>query len=109
MTISEAILSFPGLEGTSANFLEKVLTVRSIKGADAYGAELDKLVNLCAADLYAFVGNQPDFTENKLTMTYPRSFYLKTAKSLYVANGEPEKANLINKIVVPRGKANNGW
>jgi len=109
MTISEAILSFPGLEDTSANFLTKVLTVRSISGAGTYSDEVDTKVNLCAADLYAFVGNRPDFSENKLSETYPRSYYISTARSLYNANGEPEKASALNKIVVPRGKANSSW
>ena len=109
MTISEAILSFPGLEDVSANFLTKTLTTRALVGTGEYSAEVDKSVNLAAADLYVFVGNAPDFTENKLSITYPRSFYLKTAARLYTDNGEPEKASSLKIKIVIRGKASNKW
>lgn len=52
----------------------------------------------------------PDFTENKLSITYPRAWYDATAKRLYREGGEPEKAELIgNKIEVPKGRARNRW
>lgn len=54
------------------------------------------------------VGGLPDFTENKLSITYPRTWYDAMAKRLYKEGGEPEKAELIgNKIEVPKGKARN--
>ncbi len=60
---------------------------------------------LVAADLYSMVGGLPDFTENKLSITYPRAWYDATAKRLYREGGEPEKAELIgNKIEVPKGR-----
>ena len=59
---------------------------------------------------YSMVGGLPDFTENKLSITYPRSWYDATAKRLYREGGEPEKAELIgNKIEVPKGRARNRW
>jgi len=57
-----------------------------------------------------WVGGLPDFTENKLSITYPRAWYDATAKRLYREGGEPEKAELIgNKIEVPKGRARNRW
>lgn len=93
-TIRDTILSFPGLDD-SDRYLDKVLTDRSLDGAAAYTKEEGKTVNLCAADLYAVVGNNPDFTENKLSITWSSVDYLKTAARLYRENGEPEKANAI--------------
>ncbi len=109
MTVSEAILSFPGLGDTSANFMTKTLAVRSLTGSDSYSVEVDKTVNLAAADLYVFVGNSPDFSENKLSITYPREYYLKTAARLYTDNGEPEKANSLKTRIVVKCKAKSKW
>ena len=110
MTISEAILSFPGLEDVPANFLEKTLIVRSLNGSDSYSKEIDKQVNLAAADLYVFIVNQPDFTENKLSMTYPRKYYINTAVRLYLAGGEMDNANKVNgKKITVQGKATSKW
>ena len=53
--------------------------------------------------------NSPDFTENKLSMTYPRSYYIQTARRLYIENGEPEKAAKIGKRIIVKGKARNAW
>lgn len=90
-TIRDTILSFPGLDD-SDRYLDKVLTDRSLDGAAVYTKEDGRTVNLCAADLYAVVGNNPDFTENKLSVTWSSVDYLKTAVRLYKENGEPEKA-----------------
>lgn len=90
-TIRDTILSFPGLDD-SGLYLDKVLTDRSVDGAAVYTKEDGKTVNLCAADLYAVIGNNPDFTENKLSITWSSVDYLKTAVRLYRENGESEKA-----------------
>lgn len=109
MTIREAILCFPGVSD-GEDFLDKILIDRSINGADGYTASSIKTVNLAAADVYAVLGGLPDFSENKLSMTYPRDWYTQKAKELYTANGEPENAaTLGKKIVIPRGKAPNLW
>ena len=42
--------------------------------------------------MYAMIGNNPDFTENKLSVTWSSVDFLKTAARLYRQNGEPEKA-----------------
>lgn len=108
-TIRDTILSFPGLDATDC-FLNKVLTDRSLNGADPYTLERGKTVNLAAADMYRFIGGLPDYTEYKQSESYPRSWYNEMAKSLYIENGEPEKANLIGKkIRVPRGRAPKSW
>jgi hypothetical protein len=53
--------------------------------------------------------NSPDFTENKLSVSHPRSYYIQTAKQLYIENGEPEKAAKLGKKIIIRGRARNAW
>ncbi len=109
MTVKETILSFPGLDDCG-KFLEKILVDRSVDGAANYSVSLETTVNLAAADLYAFVGGLPDFTENELSISYPRSWYTEKAKQLYRENGEAKKALTIGKqITVPRGKSGRSW
>ncbi len=108
MNVSETILAFPGLDEGS-NHLEKILIDRAVDGAVNYTTDLMTTVNLCAADLYASIGGLPDFSENKLTVKYPRAWYTKRAKELYRANGEPEKALALVRSKVPRGKASRSW
>ena len=108
-TIRETILTYPGVE-EGESYLDTVLVDRSLDGAVDYTATDKKLVCLSVADVYAMIGGLPDFSENKLSITYPRSWYTQKAKELYIANGEPEKANALGKkIVVPRGKAPRSW
>ena len=47
--------------------------------------------------------NSQDFSENKLSITHPRSFYIQTAKQLYIENGEPEKAAKLGKRIIIKG------
>lgn len=108
-TVRDTILTYPGIE-EGDSYLDTVLVDRSIPGADNYTADQKQSVQLAVADVYAFLGGLPDFTENKLSISYPRSWYTQKAKELYIANGEPEKANALGKsIKVPRGKASNSW
>lgn len=108
-TIRETILSYPGASD-GEDFLDTVLTDRSITGADSYTVKEQQTVRLAVADLYAMLGGLPDFTENKLSMTYPRSWYTQKAKELYTENGEPEKAaSTGKKITIPRGRASQSW
>ena len=108
-TIRDTILAYPGLADCE-DFLDNVV----LPGRGLEGTEDSKTIDiqkqkLVAADLYSMVGGLPDFTENKLSITYPRSWYDATAKRLY-REGEPEKAELIgNKIEVPKGRARNRW
>lgn len=106
-TIRDTILSFPGLDD-SERYLDKVLTDRSLDGAAAYTKEKGEIVNLCAADLYAVVGNNPDFTENKLSVTWSSVDFKSAAARLYRENGEPEKADALlpkKKSIYLTGKA----
>lgn len=108
-TIRETILTYPGIE-EGESYLDTVLVDRSLDGAASYTADLKQPVQLAVADVYAFLGGLPDFTENKLSITYPRSWYTQKAKELYIANGEPAKANALGKsIKIPRGKAPKSW
>ena len=108
-TIRNTILSFPGL-ASGEDFLETVLIDRSLDGAANYTASNKSVARLAVADVYSMIGGLPDFSENKLSMTYPRSWYTQKAKELYVENGEPEKAAKLGKnIKVPRGKASRSW
>ena len=88
-TVRYTILAFPALDECE-EYLEKVvLPNRSLDGAVEYTPSKDmKSVNLAAADMYAMIGNNPDFTENKLSVTWSSVDFLKT----YRQNGEPEKA-----------------
>lgn len=92
-TVRDTILAFPALDECE-EYLEKVaLPNRSLDGAVEYTPSKDmKSVNLAAADMYAMIGNNPDFTENKLSVTWSSVDFLKTAARLYRQNGEPEKA-----------------
>ena len=102
-------MTYPGIE-EGESYLDTVLVDRSLSGAADYTADLKQSVQLAVADVYAFLGGLPDFTESKLSITYPRSWYTQKAKELYIANGEAEKANTLGKsIKVPRGKAPKSW
>lgn len=108
-TVRDTIMTYPGIE-EGDSYLDTVLVDRSLAGADNYTADQKQSVQLAVADVYAFLGGLPDFTENKLSISYSRSWYTQKAKELYIANGEPEKANALGKsIKVPRGKASNSW
>ena len=110
MTVQETILSYPGLADFPQGYLTVILASRSLNGA----AELEtvdiKTVSLVIADALAAFVNTPNFTENKLSVSYQREYFLNTARQLYRENGEPAKANnLGKKITVPFGKSNNRW
>lgn len=110
VTIRETILAYPGLDD-SEDFLDKVvLPGRGLTGEEdstAIDASRQKLI---AADLYAMVGGNADFTENKLSITRPRAWYEATARRLYREGGEPEKAELIgNSFEVPKGRSGSRW
>lgn len=108
-TIRETILEYPSVDDMEG-FLDKVIFIkRGINPDKECSAEDMKLVSLCVADTYAMLVNSPDFTENKLSISYPRSWYIQTAKQLYIENGEPEKAGKIGKRITVKGKAGNRW
>lgn len=74
-TIRDTILAYPGLADCE-DFLDNVV----LPGHGFEGTEDSKTIDiqkqkLVAADLYSMVGGLPDFTENKLSITYPRSWY----------------------------------
>lgn len=109
-TIRDTILSYPGLSDCE-DFLDNVILLnRQIDGL-ASGSSIDvSTQKLIAADLYSMVGGLTDFTENKLSITYPRSWYNTMARRLYREGGEPEKAELIgNDFKIPPGRARNRW
>lgn len=110
MTVKEAILSYPGLSDFPADYLNVLLTSRTLDGAADLGTIEMKSVSLVIADALSSFVNIPDFTENKLSISYPRNYFIKTAQRLYRENGEPKKANEIaGNITVPRGKATDKW
>lgn len=104
------ILSFPGLGDFPANHLPAILLSRNLNvAADASTVGASDL-ELAIADTLVLAVNMPDFTENKLSITYPRKYFIETAKLLYNRNGESHKAfALVKKIIVPRGKSTNKW
>lgn len=108
-TIRETILEYPSI-GDMEGFLEKVVFVkRGINPEEQCTTDNIKQVGLCVADTYAMLINSPDFTENKLSVSHPRSYYIQTAKQLYIENGEPEKAAKLGKKIIIRGRARNAW
>ena len=108
-TIRETILEYPSIEDMKG-FLDKVVFVkRGINSEAECTAESMKQVGLCVADTYAMLVNSQDFSENKLSITHPRSFYVQTAKQLYIENGEPENAGKLGKRIIIKGKAGNRW
>ena len=108
-TIRETILEYPSI-GDMEGFLEKVVFVkRGINPEEQCTTDNIKQVGLCVADTYATLINSPDFTENKLSVSHPRSYYIQTAKQLYIENGEPEKAAKLGKKIIIRGRARNAW
>ena len=108
-TIRETILEYPSIADMEG-FLDKVVAVkRGINLIDECTADNMSKVELCVADMYAKLVNSPDFTENKLSIQHPRSYYVQTAKELYIANGEPEKAGKIGKRIIVKGRAGNRW
>lgn len=108
-TIRETILEYPSIKDVEG-FLEKVVFVKRNINPDVECTSVNmKQVEVCVADAYAMLVNSPDFTENKLSITYPRSWYIQTARQLYIENGEPGKAAMIGKKIIIRGKARNAW
>lgn len=99
----DVILSFPGLEDTPENFVNKIMSDRRLNGAEIYKPN-NKIVNLCAADLYVFMGNNSDFSESKLSVKYSRDTFIRTAKNLYTENGEISKAKSLKIKVVGQAK-----
>lgn len=108
-TIRETILEYPSIEDMES-FLDKVVFVkRGINPEAECTTESMKLVGLCVADMYAMMVNSPDFSENKLSITHPRSFYIQTAKQLYIENGEPERRlNLASESLSKEGQVADG-
>lgn len=110
MTVQETILAFPGLADFPVNYLQTVLSGRALDCASSASGYDSKLINLAIADVLVYAVNMPDFKENKLSVTYPRQYFISTARNLYAFNGEPEKANqLATRVRVPRGRATNIW
>lgn len=109
MTVQETILSFPGLSDFPVNYLTSILDSRTIDGTAESGTIEPKLLNLAIADTLVMAVNQPDFTENKLSIKYPRAYFINTARQLYAFNGENDKANSLISVKVPRGRAANIW
>lgn len=108
-TIRETILEYPSIEDMES-FLDKVVFVkRGVNPEEKCTTENMKQVGLCVADTYAMLVNSPDFSENKLSITHPRSFYIQTAKQLYIENGESEKAGRLGKRIIVKGRAGNRW
>ena len=108
-TIRETILSYPSLDDCE-NYLDNVVMVkRRIYGMDECTTDNIAQATLCAADLYAMVVNSTDFTEGKLSITHPRSWYIQTAKRLYIEAGEPRSAAMVGNKVNIKGKAGNRW
>lgn len=108
-TIRDTILEYPSVADMEG-YLEKVVSVkRGVNLNDECNADNMKQVELCVADMYSVLVNNPDFTENKLSITHPRSYYVATAKQLYIDNGEPEKAARLGKRIIIKGSAGNRW
>ena len=109
-TIRDTILAYPGLADCE-DFLDNGVLPAGGFEATHHSKTIDSQKQTgVPAELYSRVGGLPDFTENKLSITYPRAWYDATAKRLYREGGEPEKAELIgNKIEVPKGRARNRW
>lgn len=108
-TIRETILEYPSIEDMEG-FLNKVVFVkRGVNPEEECTADNMKQVGLCVADTYAMMVNSQDFSENKLSITHPRSFYVQTAKQLYIENGEPENSGKIGKRIIIKGRAGNRW
>lgn len=106
MTITETILSFPGLSDIPDNYITKVLTDRSISGSVEYTLELKQAVDLCAADCYVAQVNNPDFSEGKYSQKMSRGRMLAMATKLYRDNGETEKAD---DLMIGIGNAKKAW
>ena len=108
-TIRETILEYPSI-GDMEGFLEKVVFVkRGINPEEQCTTDNIKQVGLCVADTYAMLITSQHFTENKLSISHPRSYYIQTANQLYIENVEPEKAAKLGKKIIIRGRARNAW
>lgn len=108
-TIRDTILEYPSVEDMEG-YLDKVVSVRrGVNLNEECTVDNMRKVELCVADMYAMLVNSPDFTENKLSITHPRSFYLQTANRLYIENGEPEKVASLGKRIIVKGNAGNRW
>ncbi len=105
-TVKDTILAYPGV-ADGEKFLSVVLADRGIDGEAEYSADMRRAVRLAVADVYAMLGGLPDFTEYKLTISYPREWYMRKASELYRENGEPEKAT--SGAFVPRGISPQTW
>lgn len=109
-TVKDTILAYPGLSEFPEPMLDLLMAGRSLDGAAAVDSVDVKTVYLTIADALVAQVNSIDFTENKLSVSYPRGYFEKTAARLYRENGEPGKAaSLQTSITVPRGITGNLW
>lgn len=90
MTITEVIQSYPALADVRDIFLQKTLLDRGLNGGWKYDPVHKNAVDLCVADLYTRMVNEPDFSEGELSIKYPREAMLATAQRIYNATGETE-------------------
>ena len=108
-TIRDTILEYPSIADMEG-FLDKVVAVkRGVNLSEECTIDNLSKVELCVADMYAKLVNSPDFTENKLSIQHPRSYYIQTAKELYIENGEAAKAAKLGKRIIIKGNAGNRW
>ncbi len=109
MTIKEAILKYPCVEN-GADFLEVVLTDRGIDGEREYTPADKGAVRLAVADIYSSIAALPDFSEYKLSVKYPRGWFITMARKYYNQNGEPNSADALKtSLHVPPGRFTVLW
>ena len=108
-TIRETILTFPSISDMEEHLEKYVMVKRGVDPDGFCSAESMPQVELCVADMYANLVNSYDFTENKLSIQHPRSYYIQTAKRLYIENGEATKAANVGKRITINGRAGNRW
>jgi hypothetical protein len=88
MTITETIKGYPGLADVSTAMIEKLCTDRGLSSGASYTAAIKTSVNLTIADGLMAKANDPDYSENDLSVKLHRETLIKSANKLYQENGE---------------------
>ena len=88
MTIIEAIQANPVFASIGEDYIENVLTLRSVDGSGVYTESSLKDFDLATADLYMALAMAPEFREGQLAVKMNHSLLRSRAETLYRKHGD---------------------
>lgn len=91
MTITNAIKANPVFASIDGDYIESVLTLRSINGSEEYTSSSLKDFELASADIYLALAMSPEFREGQLSVKMNSGLLRSRAEALYAKHGETDK------------------